>query len=434
MKRVYKVSLVSVTVLLLAVTGLAQTGTPVCKLLVVTDRPEALYSVGEKVKFLITLTQDDVLVSSAELAFQLDKDGMPPVNCGILKLENGAASVEGSLPEPGFLTCRITFTNAEHKVLTALAAAGIEPEKLAPSLPVPDDFDAFWAKQKALLRAVPMQPILTSVPSTNAGIECFDVQIPCHTGAPVSAYLARPSGAVPYSLPIILSVHGAGVRSSTLSTAANLAGSYNALAMDLNANGIPNGQSAAYYKELSQTGLKDYPFRGRDDREQCYFLGMFLRLVRAIDFLTSQPEWDGKHLIVTGISQGGGQSIAAAGLDSRVTLICASVPALCDHSGKAVGRANGWPRLVPDVNGKPDPKILEETRYFDCVNFATRVKAEAVLSAGFIDTICAPSSVYTAYNALPGSKQITNQPLIGHRRSPQSEAAEAAAIKRHIKQ
>jgi len=433
MKTIYKFLLGGLAALLLASAVSAQTETSNCNLLVVTDRPDALYSVGEKVKFLITVKQDGAPVSSAELAFQLDKDGMPPVNRGTVRLENGAAAVEGSLSEPGFLTCRITFTNADQKVVAALAAAGVEPEKLTPSLPVPDDFDAFWAKQKALLRAVPMRPVLTRVASPKTGIECFDVQIPCHTGAPVSAYLARPGGAAPRSLPIILSVQGAGVHSSTLSVAANLAGSYNALTMDLNANGIPNGQPLAYYKELSKTGLKEYPFRGREDREQCYFLGMYLRLVRAIDFLTSQPEWDGKHLVVTGISQGGGQSIAAAGLDSRVTLICASVPALCDHSGKAVGRANGWPRLVPDVDGKPDPKILEEARYFDCVNFATRIKAEAVFSAGFIDTICAPSSVYTAFNALPGPKQITNQPLVGHSRSPQSEAAEAAAITRHLK-
>ena len=74
---------------------------------------------------------------------------------------------------------------------------------------------------------------------------------------------------------------------------------------------------------------------------------MFLRLVRALDFLTSRPEWDGKHLIVIGHSQGGGQALAAGGLDPRVTLIASGVPAICDHSGRAAGRINGWPKLVP---------------------------------------------------------------------------------------
>jgi cephalosporin-C deacetylase-like acetyl esterase len=142
---------------------------------------------------------------------------------------------------------------------------------------------------------------------------------------------------------------------------------------------------------------------------------MFLRLIRAIDFLTSQPEWDGVVVCVSGASQGGGQSIAAAGLDPRVTFIATGVPAICDHSGQAVGRINGWPKLVPnDATGKPDPKVLQESRYFDCMNLATRAKAEAIFSVGFIDTTCPPTSVYATYNNYAGKKQILNKPLMGH--------------------
>ena len=152
--------------------------------------------------------------------------------------------------------------------------------------------------------------------------------------------------------------------------------------------------------------MKDYPQSGREDREKCYFLGMFLRLARALEFLTSQPEWDGKTLIVRGASQGGGQAIAAAGLDPRVTFIAAAVPAICDHTGHAVCRVNGWPQLVPDQAGKPNPKILQVARYFDSMNFATRTKAEAIVSVGLIDTVCPATSVYAAYNNLPGKKQM----------------------------
>ncbi|MCL4192320.1 MAG: acetylxylan esterase, partial [Thermoguttaceae bacterium] len=128
----------------------------------------------------------------------------------------------------------------------------------------------------------------------------------------------------------------------------------------------------------------------------------------------------------------GGQSIAAAGLDPRVTLIAAGVPAICDHSGKAAGRINGWPKLVPDENGVPNAKILEVARYFDAMNFATRAKAEAVVSVGFIDGTCPPTSVYAAYNNLPGKKQMTCEPLMGHTTFPSHQKAAAAAIAEHI--
>jgi cephalosporin-C deacetylase-like acetyl esterase len=159
---------------------------------------------------------------------------------------------------------------------------------------------------------------------------------------------------------------------------------------------------------------------------------MFLRLVRALDFLTSQPEWDGKVLMVQGSSQGGGQAIAAAGLDSRVTWFAAGVPAICDHSGKAIGRINGWPKLVPDKEGQPDPQILQVARYFDGMNFATRTKAEAIFSVGFIDGTCPPTSIYAAYNNLQGKKEMIVEPLMGHASSPRIQKAFAEAAARHV--
>jgi len=48
------------------------------------------------------------------------------------------------------------------------------------------------------------------------------------------------------------------------------------------------------------------------------------------------------------------------------------------------------------------------------MNLATRAKAEAIFSVGFIDITCPPTSVYAAYNNYPGKKQILNKPLMGH--------------------
>ncbi len=412
----------------------ARAAEPACQLTVVTDRPEALYRVGDTARFLVSLKQGKEAVTGVEVTYVLDKDGMPPSKTGRVKLEEGTGTIEGTLGEPGFLKCRVIYTGKDKKQVTAMAGAGFDPLQLKPSLPVPEDFDAFWAAQKARLAAVPMQPTLTPVKSPVEGVECFDVQIPCVPPRPVSGYFARPVGAKPKSLPAILSVHGAGVRDSSLGGAASAAQQYKALGMDINAHGIANGQPKAFYEGLKDGELKDYRSLGREDRQKCYFLGMFLRLVRAMEFLRSQPEWDGKVLIVRGSSQGGGQSIAAAGLDPQVTFISAGVPAICDHSGKAIGRINGWPKLVPDQDGKPDPTVLQVARYFDCMNFATRSKAQAIFSVGFIDNTCPPSSVYSTYNNWPGKKQIVNEPLMGHAQSKKLQEATAAAIAEHIAQ
>ena len=200
--------------------------------------------------------------------------------------------------------------------------------------------------------------------------------------------------------------------------------------MDINAHGIPNGKPEQFYKDLEKGALKDYRYAGRESRDTCYFLGMFLRAVRAIDFLTAQPEWDGKTVVVYGSSQGGFQAFAAAGLDQRVSFLAAGVPAGCDHTGAVAGRVNGWPKLVPNgVDGKPDAKVLQAARYFDNVNFAARTRAKgAFVTVGFIDATCPPTLVYAAYNRLPIPKEIYNDLPTGHANSPEATRARNKAV------
>ncbi len=407
---------------------------PLITLEVKTERPSARYAVGEEVTFEITGIRTlpgkkAVTEPAAELQVScvLSKDGHNPRPMEMVKLSaDGTAKITGTLDEPGFLQLRVTGGASP-----ALASAAFEPEKIKPSMPVPDDFDAFWTAQKNTLKQIPLRSTLVPVTSPVEGVNVFDVKVDC-LGAPVSGYFGKPAQAKPKALPAILFVHGAGVVSSFIGSMQWASRQEGMLAMDINAHGIENGQPKEFYQNLAATALKDYRYVGRDDREKCYFRAMFLRLVRAIDFLTSQPEWDGKTLIVYGSSQGGYQAIAAAGLDHRVSFICAGVPAGCDHTGFAINRISGWPKLVAmDPMGQPVPASVEAARYFDCVNFATRAKCKgAVFTVGFIDTACPPSSVYAAYNALTIPKAIHADPLVGHTNSPQaSKFMQEAALK-----
>ncbi|HSJ00962.1 MAG: acetylxylan esterase, partial [Verrucomicrobium sp.] len=337
----------------------------------------------------------------------------------------GNAQITGKLDEPGFLLCRVNAEKDGKPVSSAMGGAGVEPLLIKPSLPVPDDFDAFWADQKKKVAAVPQNPQLTPVKADAVkNAECFDVQLDC-IGAPVSGYYCKPAGAAPKSLPAVLLVHGAGVRSAQLNSAAYWSNN-GALAMDINAHGLPNGRPDEFYKDVDSSILKGYRTALNETREGCYYLGMFRRLMQALNFLCAQPEWDGKTLIVYGASQGGFQAFAAAALDHRVTAFAAGVPAGCDHTGMVVNRIAGWPKFpIVGLDGVVDKKSLEAARYFDCVNFAARTKAKAaIVTVGFIDVTCPPTSVYAAYNALPlASKSIYNDILSGHSNSPSASKA-----------
>ncbi len=377
------------------------------------DHPDALYKAGEAATFTVTLAEGSAIAPDAELFWKTDKDGFAPVAKGTVKLSGGTGTFTTTLAEPGFLQCRVS-DKADGR-LASQWGVGFSPEKLQPSLPVPDDFDAFWKGQLDKLAGVPLNPSLTPVADAkNPKVESFDTRVDC-IGPKVSGYFSRPAGAKPKSLPAVITLHGAGVRSASLQSAAGWA-SQGFLAMDINAHGIDNGKDEAFYKALSEGELNNYRAIGRNSRESGYFTGMFLRVKRGLDFLCSQPEWDGKTLIVAGGSQGGFQAFAGAALDERVTIMIAHVPAGCDHTGMLADRIPGWPKMVPVVSGKPDPAVLEASRYVDNVNFAIRCKAEtAVVSVGYVDGVCPPTSVYAAYNALPlKDKTIIDVPGMGH--------------------
>lgn len=395
-------------------------------LTVVSDRPDAVYKKGETVSFRISLREKGEPDENQLATWEIVKDGLAPVASGTTPLENGEATVSVKVDEPGFLLCQATVPGESKP---ALGGAAIDPLEIRPSSKMPRDFDAFWKEQLNRLNAVPKNFQLTPVPSPTAGVDTFDLQADC-LGAPVSGYFARAVDAKKGSLPAILLLHGAGVGSGRLETAANWA-QKGLLALDINAHGLPNGKPDEFYKDLAAGDLKDYPTWGQEKRETVYFLGMFLRVVRALEFLTSQPEWDGRTLIAFGSSQGGAQALAGAALDNRVTFVVAGVPAMCDHAAELAGRDPGWPKFLR-TTAALKPAVQKAVSYFDMVSMASRIKVPVFFTVGFLDQTCPPATVYAAYNELGGEKSIFNDVPSGHTNTPNAKRLMQKAALYHI--
>ncbi|HRH97863.1 MAG TPA: acetylxylan esterase, partial [Prosthecobacter sp.] len=168
------------TLLLLSVLNLqGQAPAPVLTLKASTDHADALYKVGETATFTLEARQDGKPLVEGKVVCVLSKDGVQPQPPQTLNVKDGKATIIGKLDEPGFLLLRATLGKA-----SAMAGAGYDPLKLQPSMPVPEDFDAFWAAQKAELAKVPMKSTLTPVTSPTNAVEAFEVQIDC-LGKPV---------------------------------------------------------------------------------------------------------------------------------------------------------------------------------------------------------------------------------------------------------
>ena len=127
---------------------------------------------------------------------------------------------------------------------------------------------------------------------------------------------------------------------------------------------------------------------------------MYLGDYRAIEYLATRPDWDGRTLVVNGISMGGQQSLVMAGLNPRVTAVVVNVPAGSDANAAQHNRMAGYPNW-----DTTNPAVMETARYFDVTNFASRIKAPMMAAMGFIDEVTPAIGIWTTLNQIPGVKE-----------------------------
>ena len=325
-------------------------------------------------------------------------------------LPEGRSEVfRGTYDEAAALMIRLA-NPSDQKDSTTVGAI-VAPEEFRPGFEEPADFRDFWAKQLKTLRKQKMKVKLTpvEVPDKDADkYVCYDLEINCLDFRPVRGYLAMPRGARRRSLPIVIYAHSAGkltapYTKATVKKAVSLAKSGSgAIALDINAHGILNGQDEAYYESL-QKELNGYSSWKVTDHETYYFRGMFLRMVRALDYLCTRKEWDRKRVLVTGGSQGGAQSAALAGLDPRVNMVVVDVPAMWDMGGILMGRTSCWSKpLEREGVDSPAAKIVP---YYDAANMMRYYKGKLVVNVGLIDLTCPPASVWSVFNICPASSK-----------------------------
>ena len=369
-----------------------------------------VYKVGEQIIFNFALTPaENKVCKNRKVTFSCYGD--PSFKSQTITLDkDGKATITYTAKKPGYY-------RVYSYVYKVGAGAIVSPYEIKAARPVPKDFNSYWDNLIKVLDKTPLKPTLTPTKSPIKNALAYDLQLPCPISkAGVSGYFTRPVKAAPKSLPAILYVHGAGVYSASASTMG-----IKALALNINAHGIKNGQPKSYYNNLYKTTLKNYWHIGIDNRDTAYFRDMALRVYRALQFLKAQPEWNQKVLIVSGGSQGGAQALMGAGLDRQVSAAVVHVPAVCDHGGSTIGRESGWPRCSSTPLYKKSPKkCAEALDYVDCVNFASRIKtAKIYMTTGTIDTTCVPSSVCAAFNAIPSKDKkldiVLNMP---HRIDP----------------
>ena len=415
-----RLSAAFIAVAFLVAPPLAQVRQPFSRVAVTVtpDHPDWTYQPGQAVAFRIDVVRDGHQVAGARVKYGIGPEMLPPVTESTAVVGATPLTVNGGTMEaPGFLRL-VATAEVEGRTYRGVGTAGFAPERIQPTQVNPPDFDAFWDAERKRLAAVPLDAKWTPLPEYGTSdVDCSQINLQ-NVGltsgtSRLYGILCLPHAAGKY--PALLSVPGAGVR--PYSGLPELAGR-GLITFQIGIHGIPVIQPQAVYDSLASGGLSGYPTFGLDSRERYYYRRVYTGTLRANDFLTSLPQWDGRNLGVTGGSQGGALAIVTAGLDRRVTRLAAYYPALSDVTGYLHGRAGGWPhmfRATEGPNNHRDEAKIVTSRYYDVVNFARRVTAPGLYSWGFNDETCPPTSTYSAYNVITAPKRLILAYDTGHR-------------------
>jgi cephalosporin-C deacetylase len=173
--------------------------------------------------------------------------------------------------------------------------------------------------------------------------------------------------------------------------------------------------------------------RGIESPETYYYRRIMTDSVRAVDAAAAHPAVDPERIAVTGGSQGGGLSIAAAALSTRVRFLMPEVPFLCHYRrATEITDADPYGEIARylHIHRDSEERSFRTLSYFDGLNFASRTSAPALYSVALMDTICPPSTVYAAYNWHAGPKEIRVYPYNNHEGGGSFHAREKLAFAR----
>jgi cephalosporin-C deacetylase len=378
---------------------------PAAELTLTPFKRSGIYALGEKAGW--TVMRSDGSPPGA-YNYVIRKNNLDEIQKGTLDLSS-PAKIEVTLNEPAMLYLEVQPGGVA-------AGAAIAPEQLRPSVPEPQDFGEFWSRKIAGLQKVPMNAVLDPRPSDKADVEYAILKMDHVGGRKVHGQLAKPARAGKFPGLVIFQWASPPYPLQKPWVTDRAAEGW--LALNIEPHDVLPDQPQAYYDALPPE-LKKYQEIGRNDRDRNYFLQMYLADYRAVEYLTSRSDWDGKTLIVTGTSMGGQQSLCTAAFHPKVTGLVVHVPAGADSNGPLHGRAAGYPNWPAD-----DPQVMRTALYFDTVNCAARVKVPALVSMGFIDTVTPPVGIWIAYNQLRGPKEVV--PLVDAAHNHQATAGQQA--------
>lgn len=276
----------------------------------------------------------------------------------------------------------------------------------------PADLDAFWDDTLAEAARYDLRPELVRVASGLVVVETYDVTFRGFGGHPIRGWLhlpaARPHTGAPLAAVVQYQGYNGG-RGLPHEHVFWACAGYAHLVVDTRGQGSgwtvgdtgdPVGATP------SQPGFLT---RGIEDPGDHFYRRVYTDAVRALDVLRTHPLVDAERIAVTGQSQGGGLALAVAGLASGVAGVLPDVPFLCDFRRAArIAATDPYAEIARYLKAHRgrEEQVFRTLSYVDAAVLARRATAPALFSVALMDQTCPPSTVFGAYHAYAGTKDI----------------------------
>jgi cephalosporin-C deacetylase len=286
-----------------------------------------------------------------------------------------------------------------------------------PDLPAPDGLARFWADT---LDDDPVEVRIDAVDNGLLGVDSHDVTFTGHGGDPVRAWLHLPAAPlVSGPLPGVVQFQGYnGGRGLVHEHVFWATAGFAQLVVDTRGQG--SGWTTGATADPGRSGPSQPGFltRGIEAPETYYYRRVYADACRAVEALRGHPAVDPQRVVAAGASQGGALALAVAALvrDAVAAVLC-DVPFLCDvRRAAAVAQSDPYLELVRYLAAHRDrvEQTFATLAHFDGAVLARLATAPALFSVAMMDPVCPPTTVFAAYNAYAGPKDIEVYEFNGH--------------------
>ncbi|MEF2244309.1 MULTISPECIES: acetylxylan esterase [unclassified Paenibacillus] len=288
--------------------------------------------------------------------------------------------------------------------------------------PRPADFDAYWERALAEMKAVDPQIELVPSEFQVPNAECFHLYFTGVRGARIHAKYVRPKNiAKPHAA--MLQFHGyTGHSGHWIDKLSYVAQGFSVFALDCRGQGGLSEDTGGVKGNTHHGHI----IRGLDSHEDdLLFRHIFLDTAQLASIAMSMPEVDSEQVYAMGGSQGGALTIACASLEPKIKKLAPVYPFLSDY--RRVWEMDLADRAYIELKKYFmlfDPRHLREEEmfnrlgYIDIQHLASRIKGEVLMGVGLMDTVCPPSTQFAAYNKITSPKRLEIYPDFGHEELP----------------